>query len=306
MRAKILTAVVVLALPFAAQPGAIAHENVAPTGVQDDRFPSEPLSERGKTATMNPKDHWTHTGVRLRQGDIVRVETSGNVVVVPGQPGVGPEGTTRAGVGNPRLPDRPAGALLGKIGDGGEPFFIGAREHTFRADRDGVLWLGVNDDYFDDNTGELRVRISAGDEGAVGTSGADRRAVGRDMGADPITDRDITVRATDEWTDTGVMVRVGDAVRLQATGSIRLSENRSDVANPNGSRNRAAANAPFPQRSAGALIARIGDGEPMYIGARQQVIRVQEDGTLWLGVNDDHFADNSGEFRVRISVRPGR
>jgi hypothetical protein len=39
----------------------------------------------------------------------------------------------------------------------------------------------------------------------------------------------------------------------------------------------------------------------MFVGARGS-FRAPEGGRLYLGVNDDHLADNEGDFRVAIGV----
>jgi hypothetical protein len=90
---------------------------------------------------------------------------------------------------------------------------------------------------------------------------------------------------------------------FDAEGSVRLSEGGDDTATPSGSRTgRRAQDAPVPQAPAGGLIARIGDSAPVYVGDRRAV-RAPVSGRLFLGVNDDHLPDNSGEFRVTVSVR---
>lgn len=126
---------------------------------------------------------------------------------------------------------------------------------------------------------------------AVGTSGsgvADGRAV--------------TVDASRGWVDTGIDVRRGDVLRVQATGTVTLSTNTSDVADPAGSRtNRRAASAPLPAEPAGALIARVGNAAPMLAGGRQS-FTANGTGRLFLSVNDDFFDDNQGAYRVVVSV----
>ena len=59
-----------------------------------------------------------------------------------------------------RLNDAPFGALVGRIGEDGEPFFIGAN-HTFTPAESGVLYLAVNDylGYYDDNSGSYWIFI---------------------------------------------------------------------------------------------------------------------------------------------------
>lgn len=112
----------------------------------------------------------------------------------------------------------------------------------------------------------------------------------------------VTVGGTTRWIDTGIDVYAGDLVRFQASGSIQMSNDASDVADPGGSRlNRLAAEAPLPRQSAGALIGRVGQGAPFFIGARNTPIRMPQTGRLFLSVNDDFLADNRGEFRVTIT-----
>lgn len=113
----------------------------------------------------------------------------------------------------------------------------------------------------------------------------------------------VNVNATERWTDTGIDLRVGDVLRLTSTGTVRLSGNSNDSANPGGA-NRRADNAPMPNHPAGALIARISNGSPFFIGDGTNINRVTTAGRLYLSVNDDHQADNSGMFRVTIIVRP--
>ena len=59
---------------------------------------------------------------------------------------------------------------------------------------------------------------------------------------------------------------------------------------------------PLPVMQAGALIGRVGTGQPFPIGSQQTPIQMPSDGTLQLGINDDYFGDNSGAFTVTIMV----
>jgi PKD domain/EF hand len=113
----------------------------------------------------------------------------------------------------------------------------------------------------------------------------------------------VVVDARQPWTDTGLVIRAGDRVRIEADGSVRLSNDSSDVAAPAGARSgRQASGAPFPQQRAGSLIARIGS-EPIWIGDSGIITRAPATGRLYLGVNDDFFEDNSGSFRARVAVQ---
>ena len=98
-------------------------------------------------------------------------------------------------------------------------------------------------------------------------------------------------------------MRSGDTLAFDATGSVILSNNASDIADPSGARTgRRATSAPLTDQPAGILIARIGDGAPLAVGGRQSVT-ANASGRLHLAVNDDYFDDNRGAFRVAVSVR---
>ena len=57
------------------------------------------------------------------------------------------------------------------------------------------------------------------------------------------------------------------------------------------------------QEVAGGLIAKIGESAPLFIGAQRTIQRAPVSGRLYLGVNDDHLDDNSGEYRVSIAIQ---
>jgi Ca2+-binding EF-hand superfamily protein len=109
---------------------------------------------------------------------------------------------------------------------------------------------------------------------------------------------------TTRWIDSGVFVYAGDIVRFRASGSVQMSTDGGDVADPGGARSgRRAADAPLPQQPAGALIARIDQGGPIFVGGNSGGLRMPQTGRLYLSVNDDHLADNSGEFQVVVEVQ---
>ena len=274
-----------------------------PSRAEPRRREEVPLTAR-RTVTVRAADPWTDTGVRVLEGDAVRLEASGEVTFAP-RMAVGPQGAATARVESAPFPERPAGALIARIGDDSSPIFIGAAGRTFRAVRSGPLWLGINDDYHADNSGAFRVHVSDAREDT--RAGRRPQPGTRTRGGSAVPSQwDVRVPAVDTWTDTGVMLAAGDILRLEASGVVHLSQNARDTADPAGSRTRLAPRSVFPDRPAGGLIARIGQGAPIYVGARQQTIRVTENGRLFLGVNDDHTADNGGTFEVRIAVSSPR
>jgi hypothetical protein len=57
------------------------------------------------------------------------------------------------------MPNRPAAALIGRIGESNDYFFIGDDAGAIRVRGNGRLYLGVNDDYLRDNSGAFRVTV---------------------------------------------------------------------------------------------------------------------------------------------------
>jgi Ca2+-binding EF-hand superfamily protein len=135
--------------------------------------------------------------------------------------------------------------------------------------------------------GELtNAELSAASSGAVGTTG-----------------RALVLDGSQGWVDTGINVRSGDSIAIEANGTVTLSDNNTDVAGPGGSQTgRRAPSAPLPDQPAGALIARVGDGAPIFVGNRQ-VVTANNSGRLYLSLNDDYFNDNRGRFQITISVQ---
>jgi hypothetical protein len=57
------------------------------------------------------------------------------------------------------MPNRAGAALIGRVGQGQDVFFIGGEEGEIRVRNTGRLYLGVNDDYLQDNSGAFRVVV---------------------------------------------------------------------------------------------------------------------------------------------------
>jgi hypothetical protein len=122
-------------------------------------------------------------------------------------------------------------------------------------------------------------------------------------GQAPVTSGGVTkleVDAARQWTDTGLVVRPGEVLRFEASGQVQLSSDPNDVAHSGGSlTGRYATGAPLPRALAGALIGRIDNGQPFAIG-NQTTVTMPAAGRLFIGINDDHVEDNSGQFVLTI------
>ncbi len=109
----------------------------------------------------------------------------------------------------------------------------------------------------------------------------------------------IAVPAKEPWTQTSVTVREGEKVRFSATGDIRVNPTTSSTVTGAASA-MSASGYPVRNAAAGTLIARIGDGQPFVIGGSGQPVTMPASGLLFLGINDDRFDDNNGQFMVMI------
>ena len=153
-----------------------------------------------------------------------------------------------------------------------------------------------------------QIHLGYPDNGAVGTSGQSNRGWGRSTPRWGQTDEawgagnaaaSVTVPANSPWTDTGITVGRGERIQFAGEGHIMVAADASSGVG--GSPIAPGGRLPFSGAGVGALIARIGNGAPFLIGSNTGPIPMPADGPLFLGVNDEHFPDNTGRFSVRIS-----
>jgi len=118
-----------------------------------------PRGMRERTINVSARDAWTDAGIDVRPGQPVYFKASGEVRWGPNRrDGADGEHNSPRNPGRP-LPDRPAAALIGRIGTGNDLFFIGGDQGPYRARSGGRLYLGINDDVLTDNSGILRVTV---------------------------------------------------------------------------------------------------------------------------------------------------
>ena len=127
---------------------------------RDDSPSGSPRGLRERQVNVTARQAWTDTGVDVRGGQQIYFKADGEVRWGPNRrDGAAGERNSPRNAGRP-LPDRPAAALIGRIGENGDPFFIGDEQSALRMRGSGRLYLGINDDFFGDNTGNLRVVVS--------------------------------------------------------------------------------------------------------------------------------------------------
>lgn len=116
---------------------------------------------RERTVTVQARLPWTDTGIDVRRGQQIYLAASGEIRWGTGGRKDGPEGEKNSPVNQNRpIPNRPAGALIGRVGDYDAPFFTGNERGPYQMRSAGRLYLGVNDDYLQDNSGSFRVVVS--------------------------------------------------------------------------------------------------------------------------------------------------
>jgi hypothetical protein len=105
------------------------------------------------------------------------------------------------------------------------------------------------------------------------------------------------------WTDSGLMVRKGQRLRITATGRVSLGEGRFST--PTGLPRVVDTEKLMRSEPTGTLIAVIGDDNDEFIavGANREFY-APRDGRLFLGVNEGKLEDNTGSYDALIEVEP--
>jgi hypothetical protein len=146
-----------------------ATATTRPAGRRRTRPPGVPGPGAGpveQTITVPGNSRATDTGLDVRAGDQITFSASGMVVAGQRAGEVGPEGRRSSGLGSiisaRPVPTAGVGALVGYIrtpeGQAGQAFFIGT-QLVYTVPSDGRLFLLINDDNYNDNSGNFTVRV---------------------------------------------------------------------------------------------------------------------------------------------------
>jgi hypothetical protein len=120
--------------------------------------PARYLTINSRVVADNTNNGWTNTGIVLRRGQRVRISANGTISLGRGA------NSTAAGLPSLRdakklMPNEATGGLIAVIGDDNDDFIFIGRNREFVAQRDGVLFLGVNEDNLNDNSGAFETTI---------------------------------------------------------------------------------------------------------------------------------------------------
>ena len=164
------------------------------------------------------------------------------------------------------------------------------------------------------NTGGQRPPVLGNDSGTSpnagrtnpSTTSPNTQTPARGGGESPFFPVRVRVRAdntSNGWTDSGLMVRKGQRLRISATGRVSLGEGRFST--PTGLPRVVDTEKLMRNENTGTLIAVIGDDNDEFIavGANREFY-APRDGRLFLGVNEGKLDDNTGSYDALIEVEP--
>jgi len=128
-----------------------------------------PIQINVRVHADNASNGWTNSGFVVRRGQRIRITASGRVSLGKDRNGADRWSTPDGVANTPNTPfDRDklmsrerTGALIAVIGDDNDDFILIGRDHDFVAQRDGVLFLGINEGNLSDNSGAFDVVIVA-------------------------------------------------------------------------------------------------------------------------------------------------
>ncbi|HEX6731379.1 MAG TPA: hypothetical protein VF074_15250 [Pyrinomonadaceae bacterium] len=130
--------------------------DTAPISSSNPTFFTIKVSVRADAANNG----WTNSGLVVRQGQRLRISASGRVSLGRGRFSM-PGGLNTILDNDKLMRNEATGALIAVIGDDNDDFILIGPRREFVAQRDGVLFLGVNEGDLTDNTGSYDIVIEA-------------------------------------------------------------------------------------------------------------------------------------------------
>lgn len=119
---------------------------------------AKPVELAVKVLADETANGWTNSGWVVRKGQKIRVSASGEVSIGRGKTST-PSGLYDVEDGQKLLKNVPTAALIAVIGDDNNDFIYIGAEREFTAERDGSLFLGLNEGRLSDNSGSFDVKI---------------------------------------------------------------------------------------------------------------------------------------------------
>ncbi len=270
------------------------NKTTLPTG-----GPNTSFTLRVGVRANNSGNGWTNSGLVMRRGQQVHISASGRVSLGKGRFST-PTGLLSLTDFEKLMLREPTGGLIAVIGDDNDDFIFVGAEREFTAQRDGVLFLGVNEGDLTDNSGTYDaaiqsqlLNVKSSTSQPVDTGASSRFfTISVDVRADDVSNG---------WTNSGLVVRPGQRIRVIASGRVALGKGRFST--PTGLFLVSDSSKLMRSEPTGGLIAVIGSDNDdfIFIGAEREFI-AQRQGVLFLGVNEGNLSDNSGSYAVVIAA----
>lgn len=122
------------------------------------RTNAQPISLSVKVLADNTANGWTNSGWVVKRGQRIKITGTGEISLGGGQR-TRPSGRYDVDDASKLLKSVPTGALIAVIGDDNNDFIYIGSEREFTAERDGSLFLGVNEGNLNDNSGSFDVKV---------------------------------------------------------------------------------------------------------------------------------------------------
>ena len=111
----------------------------------------------GRLIAVAADRQWTDTGINVAAGQTVTISADGRIRLARDTQDFVTAAGADARVADATMPNAPIGGLVARFGNSA-PVFVG-QSRTFRASRAGRLFLGPNDSFWDDNTGQFNATV---------------------------------------------------------------------------------------------------------------------------------------------------
>jgi hypothetical protein len=107
-----------------------------------------------------------------------------------------------------------------------------------------------------------------------------------------------------DWTSTGLIVKRGDRIRINASGAVTIDPVTGRTAGPEGTTDLPDPKKLMSDQPTGALIGVIGaDNDDFIFIGKSSEFTATRDGLLFLSVNEGNLSDNVGSFKAVIEVQ---
>ncbi len=119
---------------------------------------TKPITVNVKVLADNTANGWTNSGWVVKKGQRIRITGSGRISLGGGRFAT-PEGVASLTDSSKLKKDEATGGLIVVVGDDNNDFIFVGSSREFVAQRDGVLFLGINEGNLNDNSGAFDVNI---------------------------------------------------------------------------------------------------------------------------------------------------